>query len=153
MKPINKEIIIIDDTGTKFIISISCVESNHPAKRYDTLEIVNNPICLSITGKYKKCFGQIVDDIVPRTKAQKSFVRYWKKYHLNDVHNGTKNQEAILKIRKFKGDYNEACTLLEKYNLLVDRGHKYGAGFLYKPISVSNLFNLIRLLKNEQQCN
>lgn len=150
MISINKKIKLIDANGTKFTVFIQCEEINRSVKRYDTLEIVNNPICLSIRGRCKNYAGQIVDKIIPKTKTQKRFVNYWKKYHLNDAHSGTKSQEAILKVRKFKGDYKEACELLEKYGLLIDRGYEYGTGFLYRPISISNLFNIIRLLENEQ---
>ena len=59
----------------------------------------------------------------------------WKEYHLNDLQYGTKKQTEHLtdELRRVN-HYTEACEYLESIDLLEDRGHEYGNGWLCKEI-------------------
>jgi hypothetical protein len=64
---------------------------------------------LTMSGDMGNGGGQIVDSFIPANKEQKKLVDLWKKYHLNGMSAGTKEQNEILKSPKFsefKSDIN-----------------------------------------------
>ena len=78
--------------------------------------------------------------IMPQEK-QKLFNRIfeiWNEYHLNNLQAGTKAQRKCLndaaRTMHYAKNYDIACNYLERNELLVDNGYKYGSGWLCKPI-------------------
>jgi hypothetical protein len=57
---------------------------------------------LSMSGKSEGSSGQILDSIVPANKYQVQLVSLWHKWHLNDMHAGTPEQEAALKSEAYE---------------------------------------------------
>lgn len=106
------------------------------------MEKENVPI-LSITGNvYEKkegkfdilanC-GQVVDYLDDTDVKQSRIKEIWNKYHLNDIHAGTRRQEQAL-TEKFgainANIYSEMCEYLKSINLFYDEGYKFGSQFL-----------------------
>ncbi|MBQ8404909.1 MAG: hypothetical protein IJX55_10915 [Clostridia bacterium] len=127
-------------------------------KNYITLE--EYPMtCLAISGATYKggCNCQQIDaiskyrDRVSELKLRDfdRLIRIWREYHLNDLTAGTFAQEEALKEWKktHKYDYTAACKYLEERELLVDKGYKYGTGWLCKPIPSEDVEFLMRLPK------
>ena len=74
--------------------------------------------------------------------------RLWKLYHLNDMHAGTVKQEEFLN-QHFKDryhSYEESIEVLQKVNLLIDDGYRYGSSWLYRPIPKNDLEEIKELL-------
>lgn len=106
------------------------------------------------------CGGQCLDTIYHFKKNNKTFLEVydlWKKYHLNDMHAGTKKQEDFLKKyhkeNNMPYDYTEDCKILEENNLLEDilpngQKYKYGTGWLYEEIPEEDLQKIYKLLEN-----
>ena len=63
----------------------------------------------SISGECNGSMGQCLDEITPRTKAQKDLIQLWKEFHLNDMNPGTEKQTEILKKCK-DSDYTLRCS-------------------------------------------
>ena len=89
--------------------------------------------------------GQCLDTIHRYLKGNELFekiYRLWKLYNSNDMHAGTKAQEECLKHyfdEHRKKDYSAQCDFLEKHNLLVDNGYKYGSAWLIWEIPEEDL--------------
>ncbi len=112
--------------------------------------------------------GQCLDEpiITEQLKWNKTFeeiLDLWHKYHLNDMHAGTYEQEQCLREHKNeydslmeKNDYPSAyevnCELLKKYNLYeveVDgKPYKYGHSWLYWDIPNEDLLRIKKLLNS-----
>ena len=110
--------------------------------------------------------GQILDEIksVPVNNAlYREIKALWKKYHLNNLHAGTKAQEAAIKKAGLGkvSDYDAACRYLQskglyevrltpteaKYNpQYAGKPYRYGHGWLYYPISASDLAKIRRIM-------
>ncbi len=115
------------------------------AQNYITLEKMPM-ICLSICGATHKGGGNCQQieaisryrDRVPKSKLEDfdRLMQIWRDYHLNDLTAGTSAQEKALEEweKSHKYDYKGACQYLEEHGLFVDRGYKYGTGWLCKPI-------------------
>lgn len=62
----------------------------------------------------------------------------WDKWHLNDLHAGTRAQEEAIKEAEGqtdKGlDYEQRRELLRSKGLLLDRGYEYGTAWLVEPL-------------------
>lgn len=95
----------------------------------------------------------------------------WKKYHLNNLHAGTKAQEDILKEAMKNGElkgcgvnsYNESCAYLESKDMLYDKNYlvekeqadgtvkrvpyKYGSGWLKEEIPQKDLLRIRSLIQ------
>lgn len=105
--------------------------------------------------KHTDCYqgGQCIDSILeymPDNETVKEIHELWKKYHLNDMHAETPNQERALReagLTKFATDYKECCRYLESKNLLVEDGYRFGTGWLYEPIPGSDLDKITNLMK------
>lgn len=128
---------------------------------FETLEEVkpDAPV-LSICGAYRLggCPCQTIDTIKgyrSRVKAKDLemfdfIIDTWEAYHLNDMHGGTKQQEAILHavgLEKFATDYSACCAKLDSLDLLEDRGYKFGHGWLYQPIDSETLAKLDEIMQ------
>lgn len=112
---------------------------------YDTLDVVEGEyLYLTMHGKTRKngTSCQIIDEFEERipyySKANQEIayrlLDIWKEYHLNDGLCGTKTQKDFIKMHAQSKSYEEQCSILKENNLLHDRGHKYGCGWLYKEI-------------------
>jgi hypothetical protein len=97
--------------------------------------------------------GQMLDElnmyIGNRIKFHK-ILKFWKKYHLNDMNAGTSLQmEALKKWRKENNitdyDYTKECEYLKSINLYEDRGYKYGHGWLLEEIPENDLNEIKKL--------
>ena len=114
--------------------------------------------------------GQCLDNpiIVKHLKGNKRFeeiLDLWKKYHLNDTHAGTYEQEMCIKKNqeernliekrlkeenKYISHYEVSCELLKNHNLYeveVDgKPYKYGHSWLYWDIPSEDLLRIKNLL-------
>lgn len=74
----------------------------------------------------------------------------WDRWHLNDMCAGTRKQSEALrgKRNRTKHDhYTWACNYLKRKGLLVDRGYKYGAEWLFEPIPAKVVARIKTLAK------
>jgi len=132
---------------------------------WDNLSEIINPKVLTISGFTQwrpytdhRQGGQMQDSIrselnrykklfIPKPAILK-ILDIWDKWHLNDLHAGTKAQTAIIeKVKAKQGgrqiDYDWCCGMLRQYNMYEDRGYKYGHGWLCEvlPQEVIKLIN------------
>lgn len=85
--------------------------------------------------------GQGLDKINPYMQNNtmwKIIYRLWKKYHLNDMHAGTRKQDNILHLEN-ASSYTDAVEVLKANGLLVDNGYRYGTRWLYREIPADDL--------------
>ena len=112
------------------------------------------------------CGGQCLDDLAEYELENQQLFNFlyamWKKYHLNDMHAGTPEQEEAINKWKADGhvyDYAEACKYLESIGLYEVEYHglefngmyKYGHGWLYQPIEEDDLDKLLKVLGLEKR--
>lgn len=96
--------------------------------------------------------GQCLDEIAEFIKDNEIFnkiYKYWKLYHLNDMHPGTKAQEDALHeagIENWANEYYKVCEYLESVGLLFDNGYKFGTGWLKYDIPEDDLMDIKNLL-------
>lgn len=96
--------------------------------------------------------GQCVDSLAEQYKSlrnNKFYMRIldlWQKYHLNDMHAGTPEQEKAIKEWKAQGntyDHTKACDYLKEIGLyevdLNGEKYKYGHSWLYEEIPAEDL--------------
>lgn len=111
------------------------------------------------------CGGQCLDEIAKYPIEHRGMfgVIYmmWQKYHLNDMHAGTPEQEKAIAVQEAlygrKLNYKERCDYLESIGLYEVEYHgleyngmyKYGHAWLYQPIDEGDLKEILRLLKDE----
>ena len=145
-----KNIVFVSEDNIKVSLDIETrpARSSRPIRDWDTLEPVETPVELSISGECGGCAGQCCDDFEP-TEAQSKLVAFWKKYHLNNCCAGTKAQTEALK-ECDSHDYKDQCAFLEERGLLTDRGYKYGTGWLYKSFPQDELDEIIAEIENEE---
>ena len=104
--------------------------------------------------------GQCIDSIlesVPSLKHNKLYmevVELWKKWHLNDMHAGTPEQERFIKSWIEKGnkyDYTTICEHLQAVGLYEveynGSWYKYGHGWLYQEIDAIDLQRINKLFE------
>ena len=93
------------------------------------------------------CGGQCLDELLPHIPdpAFHSLVDMWRRYHLNNMHAGTPEQEAEVK-RWLDGrryDYPAAREHLREVGLLTvehnGKPYTYGTGWLFEPIPADDL--------------
>lgn len=122
--------------------------------------------------------GQCFDDLkeipeVGELPIFKEIYDLWKKYHLNDLHAGTKKQEDILKeavktreLEEYGANYKEKCDYLESKDMLYDKKYlvekkqadgtikrvpyKYGTGWLKEEIPEGDLLRIKSLIQKEK---
>ena len=103
------------------------------------------------------CAGQCLDEIADYVHNPKfrTIYKLWKKYHLNDMHAGTPEQEQLVddyfKAEHKAYDYSEAKKVLEDNNMLTVKlpdgtDYTYGRGWLYEPIPEEDLQTIVDLL-------
>ena len=96
--------------------------------------------------------GQCLDELLPFFKNNPKFLQIhelWKKYHLNNMHAGTPEQESALKewhVRtNQKPDFSEDCEYLMTIGLYevkdpeTDGNYTYGSRWLYWDIPKDDL--------------
>ena len=114
------------------------------------------------------CGGQCLDEIakyIHQLDEPNLFIfiyKMWKKYHLNDMHAGTPEQEQELKTWRMTLDhspsYDECCRHLESVGLYEVEYHgceyngvyKYGTAWLYQPIDADDLDRIFDTLGIER---
>ena len=107
--------------------------------------------------------GQNLDTIkehIPDNLLFDVIYRMWKKYHLNGLHAGTKEQEQAVneyfKRENKRYDYTEACDYLKSINLYevteADKSYKYGHGWLCQDIPEEDLEIIKGLFKGDTEC-
>ena len=103
------------------------------------------------------CGGQCLDEIAKYIHNPKFITihKLWKKYHLNDMHAGTPEQEQLVddyfKAEHKRYDYDEAKKVLSDNNMLTVKladgtDYTYGHGWLYEPIHEEDLKTILELL-------
>ena len=111
--------------------------------------------CLDEIAKYRCKHGKVMQNI----GTFNFLYMMWQKYHLNDMHSGTPEQEEAIKKWKEAGnkyDYAEACKYLESIGLYEVEYHglefngmyKYGHGWLYQPIDPDDLNRIIKVMES-----
>lgn len=143
--------------GGTFHLEIKLKEGNETREYRDwsSLEVVENPIILTMSADSRGGHGQCQDFIEQKIKNFKKneqiiieqILDIWHEYHLNDSNAGTKYQTELLsnfKHTSLENSYEERCIYLESKNALYDRNFKYGTGNLYREIPE----DIIKFLKN-----
>ena len=98
--------------------------------------------------------GQCLDEFMDYDSlaSNPTFVKLhkmWKKWHLNDMHPGSRSQEDAL-IARFGHvpNYDTSCTYLKEINLYEDEnGYTYGSAWKYWPIASDDLSLLESMLE------
>lgn len=98
--------------------------------------------------------GQMLDDENVITKVEnplyKEIVDLWHKYHLNDLHFGTKKQERALKqANLIEKTYLTQCDYLKSIGLYEDKGYKYGTDWIYYKIPKKDEKRILALFNND----
>lgn len=112
-----------------------------------TIEISLNEGRFSMSGQHGGGCGQCQDSIKPKNEAQKKLIDIWEKYHLNDIHAGTKKQEKAIEKCKSK-DYNTQIKFLKSQKLYIDEGYKYGSGWLTRGLPKGLWHEVERICKS-----
>lgn len=109
-------------------------------------------------GTYLISGGQCLDELntyetIRSNPLFQKIYKWWKTYHLNDLHAGTIEQEAAIQELENSGytySYDTACDYLKSINLyevIVDgKPYKYGHGWLYREIPENDLKEIKELL-------
>lgn len=102
------------------------------------------------------CGGQCLDEIKEYIKSPLflEIYNFWKLYHLNGMHAGTKEQEKAIEEWKSKGNkynYTAVCEYLKSIDLYeVEHNgelYKYGHGWLFEEIPESDLQRIKELIQ------
>jgi len=108
------------------------------------------------SGNAMSC-GQITDEIMYVEHYAKGwnksivskFADIWKKYHLNDCHSGTIEQENFLEKSYADCDYETRVDALKKANLYTvkynGKDYTYGNSYLFRPVPEDVLEFLVSL--------
>ena len=105
--------------------------------------------------------GQMLDAVElskleAKSKLFATIKELWRKYHLNDMHAGTPEQEeALEKANLLSGnDFNEACEYLKNIGLYEveyeGKPYRYGSGWLHFPIPKNDLEKIHLILITPQ---
>ena len=136
-------------------------KDDRPSQDYETLDKTESHDEISISGDLKEkgalgrprdsSWGQVLDNIESPTGELKEIVSLWKRYHLNDLHAGTKKQEDALKLKFPEGSnankyvHDEQVQYLKSVGLYSDRGYEYGTGWLVEKVPSNVKKRLIEL--------
>lgn len=119
------------------------------------------------------CAGQCLDEINKSRKSDtfnralwNELYKFWKRYHLNGMHAGTREQERIIKEWTDAGnqyDYSTACALLKergKYTVNFtgktvgkayhDEPYTYGCGWVINDIPRNVIDRVTEIIKEHQ---
>ena len=72
----------------------------------------------------------------------------WDRWHLNDMHAGTREQELAIKEWQAAGnkyDFTEAQVMLVRKNLHPHRGYSYGSAWLLEPLPPETEVRIVAL--------
>lgn len=105
--------------------------------------------------------GQCLDDLMEYDEMKMNLkfrvvYRWWKKWHLNDMHAGTVKQEEALEqagLHNWASDYDKCCKYLESVGLLIDNGYKFGTGWLKRDIPYDTQESMRKFIKENQNEN
>ena len=109
----------------------------HNSRIFVEVELSNDnvlSICANVRGIGSgQCLETIRKAVGKSNPMFNILYRWWKLYHLNDMHAGTIAQEKALE--NFDStDYNDRCAYLESVCLLYDSGYRYGSKWLKREI-------------------
>ena len=120
----------------------------------------------SISGEVNGSMGQCQDSIKPNGKYQRRLIAIWNKWHLNDLNPGTKKQIKFLNncgidFSKYKdnghnSEYEYKCWVLQVNHLFIDKGFKYGHGWLTEKLPINfeeKLNNLLDKIEEKYKNN
>ena len=157
MKNNNEKRLIFINNKKKIEIELEIqLERFYHQRNYENLKKIKSCLELMIHGHIKEkgkyiSVGQCYDTIPKylkyfsneQKKLLKNIIKIWKEYHLNTMQAGTKKQQDLLiknHLTSFASNYSECCNFLEQKKLLIDRGYKFGSGWLCKkmPLKVIN---------------
>lgn len=97
------------------------------------------------------CSGQCLDTIAKYidTPEFRELHRLWKRWHLNSLKAGDREQEEAVKkyLETNQYDYKEVCKYLESINLLEHNGYRYGTKWLYEPIDPQDLNRIKEIIQ------
>lgn len=102
------------------------------------------------------CGGQCLDEIKKYIKSPLflEIYNFWKLYHLNGMHAGTKEQEKAIEEWESKGnkyDYTAVCEYLKSIDLYEvehnGQPYKYGHGFIFEEIPECDLRRIKALIQ------
>lgn len=161
-------------------------KSGHCRNRVEVELKLTDDNCFSATacvwnGNHSDIYmgGQCFNDLkkipeVGELPIFKEIYDLWKKYHLNNFHAGTKEQEDILKEAVKTGElegyganyYKETCDYLESKDMLYDKKYlvekkqadgtikrvpyRYGTGWLKEEIPEEDLLRIKSLIQKEK---
>ncbi len=105
--------------------------------------------------------GQMLDavelsQIEARSSLFATIKELWRKYHLNDIHAGTPEQEeALEKANLLSGnDFDKVCEFLKNIGLYEveyeGKPYRYGSGWLHFPIPKKDLEKIHLILNTPQ---
>ena len=103
---------------------------------------------------WTECYWQCreeINEILCWNKLWEKINKFWKKYHLNDLHPGTEKQEKRLNenwIENRANDYENVCKKLEDAWLLYDDWYKFGSGWKRFEIPYLDLKKIQQLIEN-----
>ena len=118
----------------------------------------------SVCASYYAGGGQCLDTLMKIYEEQNVFVPYnialltglWEKYHLNDLHAGTPEQEDYLHsigITGFANNYEKCCEELKKVNLYECewKGKKsyFGGSWFHWDIPAEEIERIYEILQNK----
>ena len=115
---------------TTFQKSVSFLDAdNHRVKVDCEITNRNGYPEFTVSAQYLGSFGQCLDSIKPKTKAQKQLIKTWKKYHLQNIE-GVQNfqkilQETLEQIQK-ETEPEEGLTLESTDEQVLKQMHEYG---------------------------
>lgn len=96
--------------------------------------------------------GQILDELCHYIKSEKfrTIHQMWKKYHLNNLHAGTKEQEELLTEVSSIKSFDEKRTYLKErgmYEVIYNgKPYRYGSGWIYYGIPEDDLKTIRELV-------
>jgi hypothetical protein len=111
--------------------------------------------------------GQCLDTIAERLPELKNNPKYntildlWKKYHLNSMNAGTREQSAAIEEEAQRQgvkwlEYTKACDYLKSINLYEveheGKPYKYGHDWIYYAIPSDDLQKIENLIKGTESC-
>lgn len=138
-KTINFGRINYNGTGRRYPVSVDIeLKDNHDGK----------PVFTASAMIGARCGGQCLDEVAKHLfdPTFKKIYRFWKLYHLNDMHAGTEEQEKAVSEWKASGnkyDYTAVCEYLKSIGLyevdLNGEKYKYGHSWLYREIPADDL--------------
>lgn len=102
-----------------------------------------------------------LDEIATKHKVFAVIRKLWSKYHLNDLHAGTKEQEQALaeaydkqNTKSFLKSFEEKCEYLKSIGLYEveyqGKPYRYGSGWIFSPIPQNEL-DKINLILDESK--